>query len=190
MRSKIWTGIMVGFVISSLLISFGCATQKPVTQPTVYTEPTQTQEDIQAQEEAARKAAEEQARIAEQDLAAQKAAEAKAAMEKFVNEDVHFDFDSALLSMQAQAILRAKALYLKENAGTVTIEGHCDERGTNEYNLALGDRRARSAKSFLVDLGISSSRIKTISYGEERPLDSGSNENAWAKNRRAHFRLQ
>jgi peptidoglycan-associated lipoprotein len=69
----------------------------------------------------------------------------------------------------------------------VVIEGHCDERGTNEYNLALGDRRAFSAKSFLVDLGIADSRLTTISYGEEQPIDSRSTEDAWTQNRRAHF---
>ena len=77
---------------------------------------------------------------------------------------------------------------MKENPrAKIIIEGHCDERGTNEYNLALGDRRAFSSKSFLVDLGISDSRLRTVSYGEERPLDPGSDEGAWAKNRRAHF---
>ena len=188
MRSKIWTGIMACFVIASLLISFGCAPKATTKPSTTYVEPAVQPEDMVDQEEVARKAAEE-ARIAEEKLAAQKAAEAKSAMEDFVNKDVHFDFDSALLSMEAQTLLRAKAMYLKENLGAVTIEGHCDDRGTNEYNLALGDRRARSAKAFLVDLGISSSRIKTISYGEERPLDPASNETAWAKNRRAHFIL-
>jgi len=75
-----------------------------------------------------------------------------------------------------------KAEWLRENPdATVTIGGHCDERGTNEYNLALGDRRAESAKAFLVDLGIDASRITTISYGEERPVDPRNNEEAWAK---------
>ena len=73
---------------------------------------------------------------------------------------------------------------------SVLIEGNCDERGTNEYNIALGDRRTNSAKKFLVILGISESRIKTISYGEERPLDSGHNESAWAKNRNCQFKLR
>ena len=70
---------------------------------------------------------------------------------------------------------------------TVIIEGHCDERGTNEYNMALGDRRAESAKSFLVDFGIALERLATVSYGEERPFDPRHNKEAWAKNRRAHF---
>jgi len=67
------------------------------------------------------------------------------------------------------------------------VEGHCDERGTNEYNLALGERRANAAKRYLLSLGISSDRISSISYGEEKPLDPGHNEEAWAKNRRGHF---
>jgi peptidoglycan-associated lipoprotein len=69
----------------------------------------------------------------------------------------------------------------------IIIEGHCDERGTSEYNLALGEQRARTTQEYLVALGISASRITTVSYGEERPLESGSTEEAWAKNRRAHF---
>ena len=69
----------------------------------------------------------------------------------------------------------------------MTIGGHCDERGTNEYNLALGERRAESAKNFLVSLGVNASRLKTISYGEEKPVDTGHDEAAWSKNRRAHF---
>jgi peptidoglycan-associated lipoprotein len=106
----------------------------------------------------------------------------------FENEDILFEFDSAKLSNDAQDILRRKAEWLKENPrARIIIEGHCDERGTNEYNLALGDRRAFSSKSFLVDLGIVDSRLTTVSYGEERPLDPESNEDAWAKNRRAHF---
>jgi peptidoglycan-associated lipoprotein len=106
----------------------------------------------------------------------------------FENEDILFEFDSASLSVEAQEILRAKAEWLRENPrAQVVIEGHCDERGTNEYNLALGDRRAFSCKSFLVDLGIADTRLTTISYGEEQPVDSRAAEDAWAKNRRAHF---
>ena len=106
----------------------------------------------------------------------------------FENEDIKFEFDSIRLSSEAQEILRKKAQWLKANPNaTVTIEGHCDNRGTNEYNLALGDRRAYSAKVFLIDLGIAEKRLQTISFGEERPIDSAETEEAWAKNRRAHF---
>ncbi len=104
--------------------------------------------------------------------------------------DINFEFDKSTLSPKAQEILKANATWLRNNStAVVEIEGHCDERGTIEYNLALGDRRARSARDFLVSLGISSSRLKTISYGEEMPLDAGHNESAWAKNRRAHFTI-
>jgi peptidoglycan-associated lipoprotein len=109
----------------------------------------------------------------------------------FENEDVFFTFDSSSLTSQAQDILRKKADFLKARpALKVTIEGHCDERGTNEYNLALGEARAKSAKAFLVDLGISAARVATISYGEERPLAKGHDEESWAKNRRAHFVIE
>jgi len=105
-----------------------------------------------------------------------------------MQEDVYFEFDKSSLTAAAQDNLLRKAEWLRQNPdATITIEGNCDERGTNEYNLALGDRRAESAKSFLVDLGINPARISTISYGEERPVDPRHNEEAWAKNRRDHF---
>jgi len=105
-----------------------------------------------------------------------------------MQEDIYFAFDKANLTPAAQDNLLQKAEWLRENDDvTVTIEGHCDARGTNEYNLALGDRRAESAKAFLVDLGVAASRITTISYGEERPVCSQRNEECWAKNRRDNF---
>ena len=108
--------------------------------------------------------------------------------ERFINADIFFEFDSSTLSAEAESILRAKAEWMRRNPSlTIVIEGHCDNRGTTEYNLALGERRAESVKGFLIDLGIADARIRTISYGEERPLARGDNEDAWAKNRRAHF---
>jgi peptidoglycan-associated lipoprotein len=105
--------------------------------------------------------------------------------------DVNFAFDSSALAADAQGVLRANAQYLSENSGvSVIIEGHCDERGTNEYNMALGERRARAVYDFLRTLGISGDRMSTISYGEEIPLDPRSTEDAWAKNRRAHFSIR
>ena len=99
---------------------------------------------------------------------------------------VNFDFDSAILSDTAKIALSEEADHLKSNPSfMITIEGHCDERGTREYNLGLGERRASAARDFLVAKGINPSRIRTISYGKERPLVIGSNENAWAMNRRA-----
>ena len=101
---------------------------------------------------------------------------------------VFFDLDSAELTADAQATLTADADVLKKySRWVVTIEGHCDERGTAEYNLALGERRAVAAKTYLVSLGIDGDRLRPVSYGKEFPFDPGHNEEAWAKNRRGHF---
>ncbi len=101
-----------------------------------------------------------------------------------------FLFDSAELSAEARAALDADAAVLKKYpTWVVTIEGHCDERGTAEYNLALGERRAVAAQAYLVSLSIAPARLRTVSYGKEFPFDPGNNEAAWAKNRRAHFVL-
>ncbi len=105
--------------------------------------------------------------------------------------DVFYAFDSAALDPMSEAQLKENARWMLENPdATIVIEGHCDERGTNEYNIALGERRADSASNYLVNLGVDPSRIQTVSYGEERPFDPGQDEEAWAKNRRAHFVLQ
>jgi len=102
--------------------------------------------------------------------------------------DAYFDFDDAGLREDAKAALDGNAKYLESHSGmNVVIEGHCDERGSVEYNLALGEKRARAAKDYLVAYGIPSTRMTTISYGKERPFDSGHDENSWAQNRRAHF---
>lgn len=103
-----------------------------------------------------------------------------------VGNTVFFDFDSAAISYDAQVTLSRQAAFLQLNPeAVVVIEGHCDERGTREYNLALGDRRASAARDFLLAKGIDAARIRTVSYGKERPAMLGSNEQAWAKNRRA-----
>ena len=102
--------------------------------------------------------------------------------------DIYFDYDQSKIRSEAMTVLSSNGKVLMGEIGTqVTLEGHCDERGTVEYNLALGDRRARAAKDYLVSYGVESSRISTISYGEERPAAMGHNESAWAQNRRAHF---
>ena len=102
--------------------------------------------------------------------------------------DINFDFDSSIIRPDAREILKVNADFLLKNRiSSIVIEGHCDERGTAEYNMALGQKRAQETKTYLINLGIKESIIRTISYGEERPLDPGNNEEAWAKNRRAHF---
>ncbi len=101
---------------------------------------------------------------------------------------IFFDFDQYVLTAEAKAILADNAAYLKANGGVqVRIEGHCDERGSDEYNLALGERRARAAMNYLLSLGVAAKRLDVISYGEERPLDPARNDMAWSKNRRAEF---
>jgi len=102
--------------------------------------------------------------------------------------EIYFDFDKYDIRPVDVGILKENsALLVKNPQIKIQIEGHCDERGTAEYNLALGERRANSTKTYLISLGVPEGRISTISYGKERPLDPGHNEEAWAKNRRAHF---
>jgi peptidoglycan-associated lipoprotein len=102
--------------------------------------------------------------------------------------DIFFDFNSAALNSDAEEQLKQNAAWMQKYVTTsVTIEGHCDERGTDEYNIALGERRAIAAMDFLVTLGISGQRFSIVSYGEEQPFDQGKNEEGWSKNRRAHF---
>lgn len=101
---------------------------------------------------------------------------------------VFFALDSFELSAEARSILQASAQALKQQPSwQITVEGHCDERGTAEYNLALGERRALAAKAYLVSLGVAADRLRTVSYGKEFPFDPGHDDAAWAKNRRAHF---
>jgi peptidoglycan-associated lipoprotein len=102
--------------------------------------------------------------------------------------DIRFDLDSAALSEEARSILAGHAGWLKTNSrSVVTVEGHCDERGTTDYNLALGEQRAQAAREYLIGLGISGDRLRAVSFGKEKPVDPASTEEAWARNRRAHF---
>lgn len=108
----------------------------------------------------------------------------------FEAEGIYFDFDKSEIKPEAKAVLEKKASWLRANSSyKVKIEGNCDERGTNEYNLALGDRRAKAAQKYLNALGISMDRMSTISYGEEKPICTEHNEKCWSKNRRDDFKL-
>jgi len=188
MQKKLLRSVLFLLVIAGLMVLASCA--KEAVQSTAPEEETQATdqaaEDKAAAEAAARREAEQRAMEEE---AIRKEKEAAASM--FVSEDVYFDFDDASLNAEAQEVLRQKAAWMRNNPDAlIVIEGHCDERGTAEYNLALGDQRAASAKAFLKDLGLSAFRIRTISYGEEMPADKGNDEDAWAKNRRAHFGIE
>jgi peptidoglycan-associated lipoprotein len=185
MRKKLLINLAMVLVIPAFLFTVSCA-KKTIRDDTSLA---QQAEDKAAAEKAKQEELARQQAIEEQRL--QEEAEGKAAARNmFLNEDIFFEFDSAVLLAGAQVILKKKAEWLINNSDvTATIEGHCDERGTNEYNLALGERRAESAKTFLMDLGIAGSRLNSISYGEERPVDPGHNEEAWAKNRRGRFTI-
>ncbi len=216
MRKNVWVILALLLVIPGLLFTVSCAKKTVKSDATAAVDAAKQEEAITARqaaikateeakkEELARKAAEEAARKKAAEEAAQKAAledqKAKEDAEKrkilstiqlFESEDIYFEYDKSRLLPAARELLKKKAQWLRDNPeAIILIEGHCDERGTNEYNLALGERRARSAKTYLTDLGISPSRLTTISYGEERPVDSMQTEEAWAKNRRAHFEIE
>ena len=145
-------------------------------------EQTMREQELKAKEEAAKK-----------DLDTSLVAKKEPGIEGTVFEssllkDIRFDFDRYDIRPQDTEILKENAALLKRYPNVkIQIEGHCDERGTTEYNIALGERRANSTKKYLLSLGISSDRLSTISYGEEKPADPGHTEDAWGKNRRAHF---
>ena len=174
MSKNYWMLLALVFILPAMLFSVSCAKKAVETEPAVTTpapeEPKKPmQAEPQQQPEPAKPATNEEA------MAAVKAREAALAeRNQFMNEVVYFDFDSSSLLPVAQQVIADKVDYMMANPGvTVTIEGHCDERGTNEYNLALGEARAQSTKNYLVDLGVSADRIGTISYGEERPIATG-----------------
>jgi peptidoglycan-associated lipoprotein len=172
MKRKYWVILAMLFIVPGLMLTASCA--KKAVKP----------------EAAVSKAAEGEKKAPAATAPAMDTS-AMTAREKFMKQDVNFAFDSAVLDATAQAILKDKAAYLKsDSAAATTIEGHCDERGTVAYNVALGERRAEAAKAFLVNLGVPAAKMTTISYGKEKPLDPAKTEAAYAKNRRAHFVLK
>jgi peptidoglycan-associated lipoprotein len=174
-------GALVLICSFSFVFITGCA-KTPETQIMKDTAATQAEQDKAAAAAEAAALAAEKAALEEQMLQEKLLAEA----DSF--KDIRFAFDKYDLSPEARGVLSKLADWLNANQDfEVTIEGHCDERGTTEYNLALGERRAEAAKAYLTNLGVDTMKITTISYGEELPMDPASNEEAWAKNRRDHF---
>jgi len=177
------------------LLMIGCPKKKVLREePSVTREEAAKREEATRREEAALKeeaAGREEA--AKKELETSLVAKKEPGIEGEVFEskllkDIRFDYDKYDIRPEDAPILKENAALLKKYSKVkIQIEGHCDERGTNEYNLALGERRANSTKTYILTLGIPSDRISTISYGEEKPVDPGHNEEAWAKNRRAHF---
>ena len=196
MRKMTIVLVVVAFACTGLFLMTSCA-KKQVTvgeaaPPPVKGEEPPAQEPMDTetfrQEQADRMAAARERETTERERAAAK--RLRDEIRSFENENIYFDFDKSELKQEARAVLVKKAEWLKGNPEySVRIEGNCDERGTNEYNLALGERRANAAKKFLNALGISGNKVSTISYGEEMPLDPGHNADAWAKNRNDQFKL-
>jgi len=208
MRKKLWIYLALLVVIPGLMFTVSCAKKVTQAEPSAEETAAEVEQEVDnaariAEEKAAQEEAARQWEMAsEEDVQDQAAAEAAAKEQEmqqdlaaakmmFENEDLYFDFDSSALQPMAREVLQRKADYLFEVVdASIILEGHCDERGTEAYNIALGDRRAESAKAFLVDMGIDPARMTTISYGEERPVDPASNQEAWAKNRRVHFVIE
>ena len=182
-------GSLAVILMAGMLLLGGCAKQS---EESMTPEPAPVAQGPTPEEIAAQKAAEEKA-AADALAAAKRAEEEKAEQERAAKaaagpKPIYFDFDRSFIRDDAKAIMKANAQWLKANPKVkVRIEGNCDERGTIEYNQALGQRRAAAAKKYLTDLGVSSKRISLISYGKEKPICTQSNEDCWQQNRRADF---
>ena len=199
-RSWGWVGLIALVVCLSMTFLIGCAKKTGLKSDTAITQDQKvvakgapagvSSTDDQATVSAREKALREQAMKdkAQRDAAAKGAGKDAVDLKDIQIRDINFDYDKYDLTPAAQATLKAGApAYLKYREYKLVVEGHCDERGTVEYNLALGQKRADESAKYLCDMGIEKERIKTISYGKEAPLATGNSEAAWAKNRRAHF---
>ena len=177
--------VLMGLLMAVIWV--GCAKEQPAPPPI-------DEEAARLEQERLRKEEEERARRQreEEERKRKEAEEARARgeFESRMSVTIHFDFDRSDLKPEAREILSEKADMLRQRPTvSIRVEGHCDEWGTEEYNLALGERRADAARRYLVDAGIEERRISTISYGKERPLDTAHNREAWRKNRRAEFTI-
>jgi peptidoglycan-associated lipoprotein len=187
MKKMMIVSVVLCFAGASMFMMASCAKKQVMVEEKAAPMVTPAPEKAEKPSMGEGKAEEErQARLRELEAAQKLRAEIMA----FESQSIYFDFDKSELKPPARAILDNKAAWLRENGRyKVRIEGHCDERGTNEYNLALGERRANAAFKYLNALGISTDRMTTISYGEERPVCTEHNEACWSKNRRDEFKL-
>jgi peptidoglycan-associated lipoprotein len=191
--------VVAGVAVAA--VSAACGGSKPVTAPTpvanadsaAQAQQRAHQDSIEAaRQDSIRRAQEENERIARQHAADSLAALGRTTEEVrgMLAAMTHFDFDKAILRPEDTQLLDQKIAILQKNPNVhIRISGHCDERGSDEYNLALGNRRATAAKQYLVSHGIDAARIETVSYGEERPLAQGHDEAAWSQNRRDEFEI-
>jgi peptidoglycan-associated lipoprotein len=173
------------FLVLILVFLYGCQ-QKAVKQPESQPTGQEMGQELQDQKEQEPISEQEVASIESKDIS--KISPKYKAETEGMFEDILFDYDKYNINDEYKPVLQSISSWMMKNSSAkLLIEGHCDERGTNEYNLALGDRRAKATKDFLRSLGVSSARMDIISYGEEKPLCSDQNEGCWSKNRRAHF---
>ena len=194
MKRNLIIAVLAIFAFSSIFFLSSCAKKKLIQEEKQIKAPAKvakvekkgpTAKEIKEAEEAKRAEKAKLEKLKELEMAKKRETEAKLSHERRV---AKFDYDKSFIRLEDRNMLKKKAEFMKDNTNTrIMIEGNCDERGTNEYNLALGERRANSAAKFLISLGISPDRIETISYGEERPLALGHGEGAWAQNRRDDF---
>jgi peptidoglycan-associated lipoprotein len=204
MTKKIWIIFALVMLLPAVTLMTSCAKKK------IYSDSSQSAEDAaRAAERARQEALAKQRGFDEQQLKDQAGGRGGGAggtggaggsgmdsgragsRSSFVSEDIYFEYDSASLVPEAREVLKRKAEWMRGNPNvSVIVEGHTDERGTVAYNTALGEKRASTAMSFLSELGIPASRMTTVSYGKEKPANSGHNESAWAANRRVHFEMK
>jgi len=188
-------GILIMIFLVSGLFLFSCGKKEVKSEGVVSQPPAAVEDEAEKAKKRVRIKEPEPTDqgLKERALKEEEARRLKEAAEKarFESEDIYFEFDQYILSDTAKQTLNKKGQWLKDfPSAKALIEGHCDERGSAEYNLALGQKRADAAMQYLISLGISANRLSTISYGKERPLDPGHTDAAWAKNRRAHSVLK
>jgi peptidoglycan-associated lipoprotein len=175
--------ILIVFIVMVGLTAFGCSRKVVKSEEGMGEAPTQGQATMEPAEDVA---VEPQTEVKGEEMAKVEE-EMVPRPEKPDLGDVYFDFDRYEIKDSAKPVLRELATWLVKSDVSVLIEGYCDDRGTDEYNLALGDRRASSVKSFLISSGVPAGKTETVSFGEEKPVCSEKTEDCWAKNRRAHF---
>lgn len=182
MRKNFWLAAALILILATMLFTVSCAKDEVAAAPEPQVEEPAPPEEPEEPPPPEPSSEEVQAQEMERAFMAAKF--------DFENNAIYFEFDSAALLPTAQQSLTEKAdLLMNHSDISATIAGHCDERGTDAYNMALGQRRADAAKAFMVNLGVNDNQLNTISYGEEQPADPASNEEAWAKNRRAEFSI-
>jgi len=197
--SKVVKGFLCGLVLIAVVVAPACTHKtKPNTMPTTTTAATESvapqvavvTNTAPTEVPAPKDFVQTETAVTTENLSGNIDEANRQAQERGYIKDAFYNFDDATLSADAQSALSDSATWLKKHSEyNLLIEGHCDERGTEQYNLALGDRRAQSAKTYLSTLGVDAGRMRTVSYGEERPFEAGHSEESWAKNRRAHLVL-